>query len=212
MFCSAQDSNHVKTKLLLWCAAGLLVALTRASAATHYVAAASTNAVPPFINWATAAVTIQDAVDAAVDGDTVLVTNGVYATGGRPATGMSLTNRVCVDRAIALRSVNGPESTLINGMGNGRCAYLTNGATLTGFTLTDGATQFDGDLYTDSCGGGAWCEGFGAVLSNCVVAGCWAFNDGGGSFSGTLNQCTFMGNQAWSYGGGAYDSALTHCT
>ena len=42
------------TKLLL-CAAGLLVVLTRAAAAIHYVDAASTNAVPPFTNWTTAA-------------------------------------------------------------------------------------------------------------------------------------------------------------
>ena len=68
----------MKTQLLLWCATGLLVALTTAHAATLYVDAASTNAVPPFTNWASAAVTIQDAVDAAVDGDEIVVTNGVY--------------------------------------------------------------------------------------------------------------------------------------
>jgi hypothetical protein len=54
-------------------------------AATLYVDVNSANPTPPFTNWAIAAVTIQDAVDASVDGDTVLVNDGVYATGNRPA-------------------------------------------------------------------------------------------------------------------------------
>src|SRR5207248_1537002 len=61
--------SDTKTKLLLWCATGLVVALTRAQATTHYVDADSTNAVPSFTNWTTAAAVIQDAVDVSVDGD-----------------------------------------------------------------------------------------------------------------------------------------------
>ena len=73
----------MKTKLLLWWAVGLLVALSRAQAATIYVDAASTDPVPPYADWPTAAANIQDAVDAAAPGDEIVVTNGVYQTGAR---------------------------------------------------------------------------------------------------------------------------------
>jgi hypothetical protein len=54
----------------------------QSTAATLYADVNSTNALPPYTNWATAATCIQDAIDAAVDGDQVLVADGAYATGG----------------------------------------------------------------------------------------------------------------------------------
>ena len=61
----------------------LVLATFNLSAATLYVSLESTNPVAPYATWATAATNIQDAVDAGRAGDTVLVTNGVYAVGSR---------------------------------------------------------------------------------------------------------------------------------
>ena len=54
----------------------VLLAAADLSAATLYVSLESTSPAPPYRNWATAATNIQDAVDAAVAGDKIVVTNG----------------------------------------------------------------------------------------------------------------------------------------
>ena len=112
-----------------------LMFLFNASAATLYVNLNSTNPVPPYVGWSTAATNIQDAVVASSIGDLILVTNGIYQTGGQVAFA-SLTNRVAVTKAVTVRSVNGSGVTLIEGyqvpnanLTNGsmavRCAYVT---------------------------------------------------------------------------------------
>ena len=68
-------------------ATGIFLMASSASAATRYVWQDSPSPAPPYTNWATAAHVIQDAVDAAQTGDTVLVAGGVYATGGRAVYG-----------------------------------------------------------------------------------------------------------------------------
>ncbi len=184
--------------------------------AVHYVDAACLTPVAPYTNWATAATNIQDAVDAAVVADIVVVTNGTYETGGRAVSGM--TNRVAVTQAITVRSVNGPEVTRIDGYQvplttNGpaavRCVYLAGGALLSGFTLTNGATQ-QGSSDVSRSGGGVFCTASSAIVTNCVLTGNSAYTYGGGAFSGTLLNCTLTGNSG-SEGGGAAQSSLSGC-
>ena len=221
-----KNLNHSQmTTARLFAAGVLLASAGSALAAVHYVDMNSTNATPPYTNWATAATNIQDAVDAAVAGDEIVVTNGLYATGGRAVYG-TMTNRVAVDKPLTLRSVNGPQFTTIQGRkdagdysGNGegaiRCVYLTNGASLSGFTLTNGATRAmnDSATFRQSSGGGLWCESKNeVVVSNCVVTGNSAYGGGGGAYQGTLNNCTLSRNSATTSGGGAYSSTLNNCT
>ncbi|HXR47276.1 MAG TPA: choice-of-anchor Q domain-containing protein [Candidatus Limnocylindrales bacterium] len=184
----------------------------------YYVALTSSNPVVPYTSWATAATNIQDAVDVvSVAGATILVTNGTYGAGGRttPSPRDGATNRVVVDKPLTVRSVNGPGVTVIQGQmpnatnGFTRCVYLTDGATLVGFTLTNGLAGL---------GGGVYCESTSAVLSNCVLSGNSAteyyggVEEGGGACGGTLNNCTLTGNSAFDDGGGASDCTLNNCT
>ena len=187
-----------------------------ANAATRYVDLNSTNATTPFLDWTTAATNIQDAVEVSVDGDLILVTNGVYAVGGRVMAG-DLTNRVALNKALTVQSVNGPFATVIQGAGatNGtsavRCAWLTNGASLVGFTLQAGATRNSVDNALGN-GGGAWCSSSNAIVANCLIVSNTAFMYGGGAYQGTLNNCLVRGNGCMGTSAPAYNSMLNSCT
>ena len=168
-----------------------------ALAEVHYVDVNSTNTTPPYTNWTTAATSIQSAVNAAVAGDEIVVTNGTYSP-------------VYVNKQLNVRSVNGPQSSIIDGQLSqyGPCAELNSGASLSGFTLTGG--------YVDSAEGGAGvhCGSATAVVSNCIVTGNYTYNNnGGGAYGGTLNNCTLYNNTVdYGSGGGAAYCTLNNCT
>lgn len=175
----------------------------------HCVDAAGINAQPPFADWATASTNIQTAIELASAGEFVLVTNGLYASGGK-AIWSSLTNRVALDKALTVVSVNGAAVTTIqgawdpattNGPAAVRCAALTNGAALNGFTLIGGATRarYQGENY----GGGVFCAtSTDCRVMNCIVCTNSAVDYGGGAHGGLLMNCLIVGNFAASAGGG----------
>jgi hypothetical protein len=175
---------------------------------------------PPYTTWDTAAHTIQDAVDVALAGDTVLVTNGIYASGGRLVSG-TITNRVTIDRPVTVQSVNGPEFALIVGAeapggmyaeGAIRCVYLGANALLSGFTLTNGWTSAGRDADSRVGGGGGVCSEFSGVVSNCWITHNHARVGGNGAYGGTLYNCTLTGNNNAYRGGGASAATLYNCT
>ncbi|RLB68774.1 MAG: hypothetical protein DRH04_06425 [Deltaproteobacteria bacterium] len=180
----------MKKFLLSWFVASMVLGFTGESvAATLYVDVNAANPVTPFTSWATAATNIQSAVDAAVDGDTVSVTNGHYL----------LSSEILVTNNITIQSVNGSGSTVVDGGGVTRCFNLTDrDCLISGLTITNGHSADDGG------GGGIYCSGISPVVSNCIITGNIAagtYSIGGGMVQGTANNCTISGNSA-KYGGG----------
>jgi hypothetical protein len=246
-FNSTQSSNLVATGVSLADAGSYQLVVSNAfgmatSAVTqlviHAVDAAGVNPAAPYLTWDTAATNINDAINAASAGEIVLVTNGLYATGGESMDGV-ITNRVALNKALMVVGINGWANTVIqgawdpvstNGPAAVRCAWLTNGAVLTGFALQNGATRNAGNSNSLS-GGGVWCASTNALVSYCLLTnnaatdgGGIAFGtldnsfivnnratQGGGCYSATLDNCLVVSNLA-ANGGGAYNSTLNNCT
>ena len=182
----------------------------------HYVAEGNPGASFPYASWETAAAVLQDGVDAAVvPGAIVLVSNGIYDTGGRPFAG-GLSNRVAVTAPVTVRSLHGPEVTFIVGQSDGgqlgpgasRCAYVGAGATLEGFTLSNGYTWASSG-YPGGNGGGAFADVSG-TLRGCVVIGNQAYT-GAGVTGGVIDRCLIRGNTAEDQGGGARGGVIRNC-
>jgi parallel beta-helix repeat protein len=146
--------------------------------------------------------TIQSAIDACVDGDTVLVADGTY-------TGFGNKNLDFGGRAITVQSQNGPAVTIIDCEDSGRGFYFHTGETTTsvveGFTITNGSADR---------GGGIYCVGSSPTIADCTVTGNTAALYGGGiecltGASLTIRDCTISGNSAGNAGGGidCYDGS-----
>jgi hypothetical protein len=197
-------------------------------ATVRYVSRSNPVPQAPYITWETAAASIQDAIDVSITGDEIVVTNGIYDTGGRAIFG-TMTNRVSVDRPILVRSVNGHRVTVIQGfqlsivpIGDGavRCVYLTNGASLSGFTVMKGATRsvFESSGFRESSGAGVWCESTNVIISNCVITANYAYELGGGVYGATLFNCVLSSNKVLgglnsfgAFGGAVFGGVLTDC-
>jgi alpha-tubulin suppressor-like RCC1 family protein len=167
----------------------------------HYVNLNSSNPLPPYGDWSTAATNIQDAIDIANPGDSIFVTNGVYRFGNRVTS--TTTNVVVAALPVSVIGVSGPVQTIIDGGWSKRCIWLTNGSTLSGFTVSNGYTiEING-------GGGVYCASTNVFLTNCVITVNNGGTYGGGVFQGTLSACVISWNQ--SAAGGASYSILTNC-
>jgi len=168
--------------------AAFLFSTSLFAADTHYVSLSGGDK-SPYTSWPDAATSIQAAVDAASDGDTVVVNNGAY----------SLTSEIVVSNNITLQSLNGAAATMVDGGGSVRCFLVTNTieATIQGFTIRRG--------YSAGDGGGIYFATNG-VVSGCVITGNVSDARGGGVFiaaDGTVEGCgEIRNNRAAGDGGG----------
>ncbi len=170
-----------------------------------FVDASNTCPAPPYANWASAANSIQDAIDLAPPGALIWVNDGIYRSGARSLDG-STTNRITATNAVTIQSVHGSTATVIDGGGAMRCAYLGDGAVLTGFTLTNGATSGDG--------GGALCATANALIVNCALVNNSAGGSGGGAAHGSLFNCSVLNNSLGAFfgsGGGLNSCQASNC-
>ncbi len=154
--------------------------------------------------------TIQSAIAAAEDGDTVFVSAGTYYENLVISTG---------NEVILVKSVAGPEQTIIDGRGAGSAVRFQNLQTwppntgqpesrLEGFTITNGNAQ---------SGGGIRCVNSNPRIYNCRIAGNAAGFVGGGGIYGEdgfplIQNCTVTDNVASGGGGGGmrfYNSTAT---
>jgi predicted outer membrane repeat protein len=177
---------------LLTCAAALLLTLLGGTGAR----AASTLNVPTLLYP-----TIQAAINAAVNGDTVLVRNGTYTAPG-------FKNLDFGGKRITVRSENGPAVTIIDCQGAGRGFLFTSGETaaarVEGFTVRNG---FIIQSVPGGRGAGMFISSSSPTVSNCtftrnITASHSTSSGGGGSGiwieggSPTVSSCTFSGNIA----------------
>src|SRR6266852_1461253 len=134
-FINRSNKEFMRAIILQGAAVWFALVGTSALATVRYVDVNSAAPTPPYTTWASAATTIQDAVDVALAGDEIVVTNGIYQAGGRAVDG-AMTNRVAVTNALTVRSVNGPGVTVTAGARPAdsavRCVYLGDGSTLAG--------------------------------------------------------------------------------
>jgi parallel beta-helix repeat protein len=143
--------------------------------------------------------TIQEGIDASVDGDTVLVADGTYKGNGNK-------NLDFKGKAITVISKNGPKNCIIDCEGKGRGFYFHSGETeksvVSRFKIVSGSP---GDGY----GGGILCDNYSSpAIENNIIAGNSADYGGGISCNNysfpMIRNNEISGNSAKKSGGGIY--------
>jgi hypothetical protein len=143
---------------------------------------------------------IQAAVDAASDGDEIIVMPGTYTGTGDNVIDM-------LGKEIWLHSSKGAQVTIIYGEVARRGINCSNGETSN--TIIEGFSIIGGRA---SIGGGMYVYNSSPTLTDCIFAGNTANDNGGGMYNTSnstpvITNCTFMNNTANSNGGGMYNNS-----
>jgi hypothetical protein len=148
--------------------------------------------------------TIQEAIDAAFDGDTIELSDGIFVGPGNQSID-------CLGKAIVIRGQNGAAATTIDGGDQGSIVTCNNGegelTIIEGVTLANGIGTWETPpYYPDGYYGGAiCCMDSSPTIRECVITGCDSDRGGGAWFhesSTMLIDCEFTDNEA-RYAGGA---------
>lgn len=136
--------------------------------------------------------TIQAGIDSAAAGDTVLVHDGIF-------TGPGNRGLVFGGKAIVLRSVSGPEETVIDCEGSGRGIFIDGEGyepTVEGLTIRGGSAYGGGGILVEAR----------AVIRNCRIVENSSNTNGGGICSWDafvrIEDCLVRDNTAAQEGGG----------
>ncbi len=145
--------------------------------------------------------TIQEALNAATDGWTIIVRDGSYTGAGNKDLDFQ-------GKAVTLRSEGGPANCIIDCEGNGRAFRFRKGedssTILDGFTITNGYAV---GSYPDNIGGAISCADSSPVITNCIIKGNYADYGGAlycGTSSAAIIDCTIENNTSSQSGGGIF--------
>ena len=161
--------------------------------------------------------TIQDAINAAVSGDTIRVEPGIYYE-----------HLTVIDKMLTLESMDGPEHTILDGSSTGRLFSFSgsdaSGTIVRGFTVQNGNASSGGAarafrtratfenchiIGNNATTGGAFYAYYGASLRavDSIVSNNSAFYDGGAGYAVVgyvaFERCLMEGNSAGRNGGAA---------
>ncbi len=150
--------------------------------------------------------TIQDAIDSAVDGDIVIVADGIYTGDGNRDIDFR-------GKAITLMSENGPENCIIDCLANilepHRAFHFRNfegsDSVIDGFTITGGNVKGESYSFYYAYGGAIYCREFcSPTVKNCRLKANSAKYGGAiycDSASPKIMNCVFTDNSVTWYGG-----------
>lgn len=196
----------------------VLVSSSVIFATTRYVSLSGSNT-HPYTSLATAATSIQTAVDASVAGDLVLVDDGTYL----------LSSKINITKGITVQSINGYSLAIVDGNHVTKCVEINHAdAVLDGFTIQNGSnpSSFGGGVNIKNGGtvrncfitenlardGGGVAIDDAGLLENCIITENAANENnansngyGGGVRllnGGTVRNCLITGNVSYMYGGG----------
>lgn len=176
---------------------GMLSSASAAPTAVWYVDAATGSDSNDCQSMGTACATIAEAVDKAVDGDTIEIAAGTYNE-----------HDIEVYEELTLTGA-GAESTIVDAGGNGRLFHAGTTVTISNLTMQNGLTSA-GNAF-DEGGGAVLFTGDSLTLQNVILIDNYAVGSGGAIFNNgdlILQNTQVLSNTAAGIGGGIYNYTL----